>query len=123
MKSKETVVIIGASNKIERYSNKAQKALIANGHTVILFNPALKEIDGIKVFNNMNDINEKIDTVTLYVGPARLVPMIGAIIGLKPKRIIANPGTECEEMRAACNKAKIEYMEACTLVMLSTGQY
>ena len=123
MKSKETVVIIGASSKPERYSNKAQKALVDDGHTVIPFNPGIKEVDGIKVVNDMKNITTKIDTVTLYVGPDRLKPMIGAIIGLKPKRIIANPGTECDEIRLACRAAKIEYLEACTLVMLSTGQF
>lgn len=123
MKSKETVVIIGASSKPERYSNKAQIALVADGHTVIPFNPAIREVDGIKAVNDMKDINSKVDTVTLYVGPERLKPMINSIVGLHPKRIIANPGTECDEMRRACRSAKIEYLEACTLVMISTGQF
>lgn len=123
MKPKEVVVIIGASNKKERYSNKAQKALIVVGHTVIPVHPVLKEIEGIKVVNHMNEIKELIDTVTLYVGTKRLVPIIGDIIALKPKRVIANPGTECAEMADACKKAGIEYIEACTLVMISTGQY
>ena len=122
-KVKETAAIIGASHKTERYSNKAQKALIGAGHKVVLFNPALKEVDGIKVFNHLSAITEKIDTVTLYVGPERLVPMIGDILALKPKRVIANPGTECAEMADACKKTGIEYIEACTLVMISTGQY
>jgi uncharacterized protein len=122
-KIKETVAIIGASHKTERYSNKAQKALIGAGHKVVLFNPALKEVDGIKVFNHLSAITEKIDTVTLYVGVVRLIPMIGGIVALKPKRIIANPGTECAEMADACKKAGIDYIEACTLVMISTGQY
>jgi uncharacterized protein len=122
-KTKETVLIIGASNKVERYSNMAQKALIKEGHKVLLFNPALKEIEGIKVINVMQDIKVKIDTITLYVGPARLVPMIDDIIKLNSKRIIANPGTENEDMRRACQIAKIEYIEVCTLVMLSTGQF
>ena len=122
-KTKEATAIIGASHKPERYSNKAQKALIGAGHKVVLFNPALKEVDGIKVFNHLTDITEKIETVTLYVGPERLVPMIAGILALKPKRVIANPGTECAEMEKACIKAKVEYIEACTLVMISTGQY
>ncbi|MEI7543087.1 MAG: CoA-binding protein [bacterium] len=122
-KKKETVLIIGASNKTERYSNMAQKVLLKDGHKVMLFNPAIKEIEGIKVINDMKDIKGEIETITLYVGPTRLVPMIDDIIKLNSKRIIANPGTECEDMRRACELAKIEYIEACTLVMLSTGQF
>jgi predicted CoA-binding protein len=120
---KERVVILGASNKVQRYSNKAQKALAAAGHTVIPVNPAFEEIDGIKTVHSVKDINDKIDTVTLYVGPERLVSMIPDIIALNPARIISNPGTECAEMKEAAETAGIRYMEACTLVMLSTGQY
>jgi len=101
----------------------AQKVLLKDGHKVMLFNPAIKEIEGIKVINDMKDIKGEIETITLYVGPTRLVPMIDDIIKLNSKRIIANPGTECEDMRRACELAKIEYIEACTLVMLSTGQF
>lgn len=120
---KETVVILGASNKEQRYSNKAQKALTAAGHTVIPVNPAFKEIDGIKTVCSLKDIKCTIDTITLYVGPERLADMVPDIISLKPSRIISNPGTECAKMKEAAQAAGIKYMEACTLVMLSTGQY
>ena len=121
--NKERVVVIGASNKPGRYSYKAVEALKNAGHDVVPFNPALREIGGIKVINDLREISGRVDTVTLYVGPEGLVPMIDAIVGLKPSRIIANPGTETAEMREAAEKAGIIYMEACTLVMLSTDQF
>ena len=117
------VVVIGASNKPERYSFKAIKALVNNGHEVIPVNPALKEVQGIKVVNKITDIKDKVDTVTLYVGADRLAQMADEIVGLKPKRIIANPGAESEVMRKAAEENNIEYEEACTLVLLSTGQF
>lgn len=119
----QKVVVIGASNKPERYSFKAIKALLNKGHEVIPVNPALKEVQGIKVVNKIGDIKEKVDTVTLYVGADRLAQMADEIIGLNPARIIANPGAECEVMRKAAEKNNIEYVEACTLVLLSTGQF
>jgi len=119
----EKVVVIGASNKPARYAYQALVELTNHGHTVIPVNPALKEINGIKVINGLSDIREAIDTVTLYVGPERLEPMVPEIIALKPKRVISNPGTETHLMQEACEKNGIEYIEACTLVMLSTGQY
>lgn len=120
---KERVVVLGASNKKERYSYKAIQALKSRGHLVIPVNPSLKEIDGIKVFKKPEDIRGKVDTVTLYVGPERLAPMAAAVAALKPRRVIANPGAESEIMRAEAGKNGIEYIEACTLVMLSTGQF
>lgn len=119
----EKVVVLGASNKPDRYAYKALTELTQHGHSVIPVNPALKEISGIKVVNRLSDIRDEIDTVTLYVGPERLEPMVPEIIALKPKRVISNPGTETPVMADACEKNNIEYIEACTLVMLATGQY
>jgi predicted CoA-binding protein len=120
---KERVVVLGASNKPQRYSFKAIEALAAKGHEVIPVNPALKEIKGIKVINRVEEIKGGVDTVTLYVGPGRLAGMAAAVAALKPKRIIANPGAESEIMRLAAEENGIEYIEACTLVLLSTGQF
>lgn len=117
------VLIIGASKKTDRYSYKAMKRLLEKGHTPILFNPALSEIEGHPVVNSFSDIHEKIDTVTLYVGEKHLIPMVDSIIALKPRRIISNPGTETPQMREVAEKAGIIYQEACTLVLLSTNQF
>jgi len=123
MNKKERVVVIGASHKPERYSYKAIEALMRSGHEVIPFNPSLKEVQGLKVINKLEDIKDKVDTVTMYVGPDRQEQMADGILALKPKRIIANPGAESDVMRKAAEKNKIEYVEACTLVLLATGQF
>jgi predicted CoA-binding protein len=64
-----------------------------------------------------------IDTVTLYLNPLHQEPYYDYILGLKPRRIIFNPGTENPELEMLASEAGIECLEACTLVMLSTGQY
>jgi hypothetical protein len=64
-----------------------------------------------------------IDTVTLYVGPQHQESYYDYVIGLKPKRVIFNPGTENTEFQILLKKNGIDYEEACTLVMLGTGQY
>ncbi|MDP1843656.1 MAG: CoA-binding protein [Sediminibacterium sp.] len=45
------------------------------------------------------------------------------MFSLHPKRIIFNPGTENEELEALAKSKGIEAIEACTLVMLNTGQF
>ena len=123
MGAKEKVVVIGASHKPDRYSYKAIQALLNYGHEVIPVNPALKEVLGLQVVNSIADIKGSVDTVTLYVGPERLAQTADEIAALKPKRIIANPGAESEIMEKAAKKNGIDYEEACTLVLLSTGQF
>jgi len=122
----ETVVILGASNNPERYSYKAFHMLKENGHQTLLVHPKLKEIEGQKCFEDLNQvIHQKIevDTLTLYVNPEISSLMIEQILTLKPKRVIFNPGTENEILKVALKKDNILYEEACTLVLLKTGQF
>jgi predicted CoA-binding protein len=64
-----------------------------------------------------------IDTITLYLNPQNQKQYYDYIISLKPKRIIFNPGTENPELYKLARQNNIQVLEACTLVMLSTGQY
>jgi len=64
-----------------------------------------------------------VDTVTLYIGPQHQPEHYEYILSLKPKRIIFNPGTENEEFVKLIEEAGSEALEACTLVLLRSGQY
>lgn len=121
--NKQTVVVLGASNKPQRFSNMAIKKLIQHGHRVIPVHPRLAEIEGMPVVSDMDKINESIDTLTLYVGPQRIQPLIEKIVTLHPKRVIFNPGTESVELENRLTEHNIAFVMACTLVMLDTGEF
>ena len=123
MSDKKTVVILGASNKPDRYSHKALRLLIDNGHRVIPVNPVLDDIEGLEVRHSLDEIKEEVDTVTLYMRPERSEPLVGKIVGIKPVRVIFNPGTESEALEERLRGEGIEAMEACTLVLLRTGRF
>lgn len=117
------VVVLGASNKPERYSNRAIKMLKSANYSVIPIHPRLKEIDGFQVLSNLAEIKENVHTLTLYTGPARMESMIEDIIALRPDRVILNPGTESESLMKRLDEETIPYLRACTLVMLQTQQF
>jgi predicted CoA-binding protein len=119
----QTVAVLGASNNPDRYSNMAVRRLRDAGHSVIPVNPALETIEGFPVAKSLGGIKDPVDTLILYVGPQRSIPMTDAILRLAPKRVIFNPGTESPELAAALDRANIPHVEACTLVMLQTGQF
>ncbi len=119
----ERVAILGASDKPDRYSNKAQRLLRQHGHTVVPVHPALKQIEGVDVVPALDAIDGKIDTLTLYVGPAISSGVADKVVALKPGRVIFNPGTENPELQTQLDAAGIPWEEACTLVLLNTGQY
>jgi len=119
----ERVVVVGASPKEERYSNKAVKDLAAHGHTVLPVHPLCAEIHGQACYKSLAQISGQIDTVTLYVGPDKSSQMIEEILGLHPARIIMNPGAENDALEEAAQARNIEVVRGCTLVMLRTLQF
>jgi predicted CoA-binding protein len=123
MSAVQTVAVLGASANPDRYSNMAVRRLREAGHRVIPVNPALEVIEGLPVAKSLGGIAEPVDTLTLYVGPQRSAPMTEDILRLAPKRVIFNPGTESPELATALDQANIPHLEACTLVLLQTGQF
>lgn len=119
----QTVAVLGASANPDRYSNMAVRRLREAGHRVIPVHPALETIEGFPVAKSLGEIREPVDTLTLYVGPQRLAALTDDILRLAPKRVIFNPGTESKDLAAALDRTDIPHTEACTLVMLQTGQF
>jgi predicted CoA-binding protein len=119
----ETVGILGASPKPDRYAYKALELLHEYGHRTIPINPAFAEILGEKCYPTISDAPGPIETVTLYLGETRSNPLIDEIISAKPRRIIMNPGAENAALAQRAEEAGIEVVEGCTLVMLRTGQF
>jgi uncharacterized protein len=119
----ERVAILGASNKQDRYAYLAQQMLREHGHTVLPVHPTLNEIEGVEVKPSLSALTKAVDTLTLYVGPAISSKEAANIIALKPGRVIFNPGTENPDLQEQLTAASIPWREACTLVLLRTGQW
>jgi hypothetical protein len=120
---KKTAVVLGASPKPERYSNKAVAELIEHGCKVMPVNPGGMVIHDFPAVKKLSDIKEKVDAVTVYVNPKISSPLEKDIIALAPRLVIFNPGTENPDLEAALEKAGIKTLHACTLVLLHTKQF
>lgn len=119
----EKVVILGASAKRERYSNMAQRLLMEIGCAVIPVNPGQSEIEGVTTIRHLSAVQEPIDTVTMYVNPETSEKLKDELIRLKPRRVIFNPGTESQFLATTLRQHDILVIEACTLVLIRTGQW
>lgn len=116
------VLVLGASPKIERYSNRVVKALKDKGHEVIALGKREFEDDHIKISSGFPSISG-LDTITLYLNPSRQEEYFNYLIDLKPRRIIFNPGTENFAFEELAQKNGIQVEVACTLVLLSINQF
>jgi uncharacterized protein len=117
------VVVLGASPKPVRYSYQALKLLKDKGYRVIPVHPKAQRIEQLPVLNDLSQVTEPVDTLTVYMGSERVHGLIGAILDLRPGRVILNPGAESRELELALHQARIPYEHACTLVLLRTGQF
>lgn len=115
-------LILGASSNPSRYSNLAAHRLVAHGHPIVNVGLKTGEVAGVPI-ETAGQIYTDLDTITLYLGPQNQPQYYDYILKSKPKRIIFNPGTENPELESLAEQNGIETLEACTLVMLSTGQY
>lgn len=115
-------LVIGASEKVERYSNMAIKLLRSMDIETIAIGSKPGLVRDVNIQTGQPAF-ESVDTVTLYLNPVRQRPYYEYIVSLRPRRIIFNPGTENEELRSIANSNGIETLDACTLVLLKTGNF
>ena len=120
--NKDRTLVLGASTNPERYSHMAVLMLRNNGREVVAVGPKQGRIGDVEIRTELPE-DAGVDTVTLYLGPANQPAYYDRILALSPRRIIFNPGTENPEWEAMAASKGIQAQRACTLVLLSTGQY
>ena len=119
--TKKTLVI-GASDNPDRYSFLAINRLRGKGHPVVAIGQRPVQVGDVAIETQKKPFTN-IDTVTLYLNPTRQKEYYDYILSLHPKRIIFNPGAENRELAKLAETHGIKPLEACTLVLLSTGQF
>ena len=115
-------VLLGASENPARYSFLAINSLRKHQHPVIAVGRRMGKVLDVDITTEKKP-QDTVDTVTLYLNPTNQKEYYEYILSLRPKRIIFNPGTENPELSELAKSNGIQPMEACTLVLLSTGQY
>ena len=115
-------LVLGASKNPERYSFLAINRLRKHGHPVVAIGKRESVVADVPVAVGKESYPD-VDTVTLYLNAQNQKQYYDYILGLHPKRIIFNPGAENDELYEMAEQKGIKPVEACTLVLLSTGQY
>jgi predicted CoA-binding protein len=119
--NKKTLVL-GASENPSRYSFLAINSLRRHQHPVAAIGRKTGRVLDVDITTEKKPL-DTVDTVTLYLNPLHQKEYYDYILSLRPKRIIFNPGAENIELYDLAKNNGILPLEACTLVLLSTGQY
>jgi predicted CoA-binding protein len=119
---RKKTLVLGASENPSRYSHLALHRLQSHQHPVLAIGKRKGFVGSVVIETEKRDWKD-VDTVTLYLNPTNQKEYYDYILSLNPKRIIFNPGAENEELTKMAASKGIKAVEACTLVMLATGQY
>ena len=122
MAVQKKTLVLGASENPSRYSYLAVRKLTSHQHPVVAIGRKKGKVGEVPIETDHLPL-EDVDTVTLYLNPRNQQEYYDYILSLQPQRIIFNPGTENEELEQLAKENGIETIEACTLVMLSIGNY
>ena len=115
-------IVIGASEKKERYSNKCVRLLRNHNIQTVAIGKKEGKIKDVKIQTG-HPSEDKVDTVAIYLAPKNQKEYYQYVIDLKPERIIFPPGAENPDFYPQATAHGIETSEACPLVMLKTGIY
>jgi predicted CoA-binding protein len=119
---KKRTLVLGASEHSYRYSNIAVHRLLAAGHEVFALGSHAGKIGNVAIADQPGEWSP-IHTVTIYLNPYNQQGYYRYLLELKPERVIFNPGAENYELESLLIEQGITCLNACTLVMLSTGQF
>lgn len=120
--TKKKTLVLGGSTNPGRYANKAILKLRAYGHPVVSVGLNEGAVQDVKIQTGLPDFKD-IHTVTLYLSPKNQLQYYHYILGLKPKRIVFNPGTENAELAMLAQENNIQVIEYCTLILLDTNTF
>ena len=120
---KKKTAILGATPNPSRYAYLATERLTEYNHPVVPLGIREGKIGENVIITDWPNEISGLDTLTMYVGPKRQPEYYDYILGLNPKRVIFNPGTENAELYSLLDEKGIAHEEACTLVLLGTDSY
>jgi len=125
--SPKTVLVLGAHPSADRFAHKAQKLLAAKGFAPVPVNPRYSEILGLRCYPDLATYTRENaaapDTLTFYVNAERSSKMREEILAARPRRAVFNPGSENPALARDLEKAGVEVVQDCTLVMLNAGSF
>jgi len=121
---KDKTLIVGATTNTTRYAYTAAEFLKRAGKPFIPISIKKGSVLGEPIL----DLKSKpelgdVHTITLYLNARHQEEWEDYLLSLKPERIIFNPGAQNPKLARKASELGIENLNACTLVMINTGQY
>jgi predicted CoA-binding protein len=123
MPTPKVVAVIGASNNRRKFGNRAVRAYLDQGYTVVPINPHAREVEGLKAYASVLDVPGPIDMASFYVPPAIGEEIIDQVARKQIAEVWLNPGSESDELIARARALAIKPIVACSIVAIGRNPY
>src|SRR5262245_39885085 len=119
----KVVAVIGASNDRSKFGNRAVRAYLQRGYTVIPINPHEKEIEGQKAYKSILDVPGAIDMASFYVPPEVGELVIDEVAKNGVAEVWLNPGSESDRLIRHAQALHLEPVIACSIIAIGQNPY
>lgn len=119
----KVVAVVGASGDRRKFGNRAVRAFLAKGHTVVPINPHEKEIEGLKTYKSVLDVPGPIDMATVYVQPEVGVGIMDDLARKGVGEVWLNPGADDEAVIERARALNLKPIVACSIIGVGQNPY
>ena len=121
----KTVAVIGASSSRYKFGNKALRAFLNQGYTVLAINPNEATVEGLTTYASVLDVPGPIDMATLYVPGDVGVRVIEEIARKGIPEVWLNPGADDDQVLKRAKALGVKIIQACSILAIgeSPGRY
>ncbi len=114
----KVVAVIGASTDRQKFGNRAVRAYLEQGYTVVPINPHEPEIEGLKTYASVLDVPGTVDMASFYVPPEVGEQVIAEVAQKGVAEVWLNPGAESDALIARARSLSIKPIVACSVVAI-----
>jgi len=115
--------VIGASSNRSKFGNRAVRAFLQQGYTVVPINPNEAEVEGLKTYKSVTDVPGAIDMASFYVPPEIGLRVIDDVARKGIPEVWLNPGADSDELIARAKTLNIQPIVACSVVAIGQNPY
>lgn len=112
------VIVLGASSKRWRFSNKAVRAYREAGYEVVGVHPRETRVEGAEVYPSIDRVPGRAALLLLYVRPEIGQTHLAAAAAKGVRTVYLNPGAGSPALAAEARRLGMEPLEACAIVAL-----
>lgn len=123
MPESKVVAVIGASRNRQKFGNRAVRAFIRQGYTVVPIHPHEREVEGLKAYGSVLDVPGPIDMASFYVPPAIGEQVIEDVARKRIPEVWLNPGAESDALVARARALSIQPIVACSIIAIGQDPY